>query len=147
MNRIENIAPRVQVDSNQRFFFFSAILSLEGLSIYNLVRLICQFIETNSTQKLTMNRLQGKACVVTGSSSGLGRAIALAYSREGANVVCADLTSAARKDVAAETATATNEMIVQEGRKAIFVQTDVTRASAWQNLVERTVAEFGRIDV
>lgn len=94
-----------------------------------------------------MNRLQDKVCIVTGASSGLGRAIALAYSREGAKIVCADLTAAARKDVAAETTTDTHDLIISEGRKAVFVLTDVTQASAWRDLVAETVSKFGRIDV
>lgn len=95
----------------------------------------------------TTQRLINKVAIVTGSSSGLGRAIALAYSREGAHVVCADLRSEARSLVAAETETGTDEMIRQSGMRAIFVKTDVSSAEDVKNLVQKAVQEFGRVDM
>ncbi|KAF4949297.1 hypothetical protein FSARC_13504 [Fusarium sarcochroum] len=92
-------------------------------------------------------RLAGKVCIVTGSSSGLGRSIALGYSREGAVLVCADLQQNARADVNGEESISTDELIRSNGGKAIFVQTDVSKASAVEALVSKAVAEFGRIDV
>ena len=92
-------------------------------------------------------RLLNKVAVVTGSSSGLGRAIALAYSREGASVVCADLRPAARSEVSEETNATTHDLIKQEGGKAIFVQTDVTNSQQMQALISSAVEAFGRLDV
>lgn len=95
----------------------------------------------------TSNRLQDRVCIVTGSSSGLGRAIALGYAREGGLLVCADLTPQARADVAAEQTANTDELIRSTGGRAIFVQTDVSKAEAVENLVQQAVAEYGRLDV
>ncbi|KAF4500108.1 short-chain alcohol dehydrogenase [Fusarium agapanthi] len=92
-------------------------------------------------------RLAGKVCIVTGSSSGLGRAIALAYSHEGAHLVCADLQPAARASVNGEEEVNTDELIRSNGGQAIFVETDVTKTAAVEQLASRAVIQFGRIDV
>ncbi|PNY21243.1 Uncharacterized protein TCAP_07260 [Tolypocladium capitatum] len=92
-------------------------------------------------------RLRDKVCIVTGSSSGVGRAIALAYAREGGLLVCADLTPQARPEVSAERAVNTDELIRQNCGRAIFVQTDVSKAAGVENLVRQAVAEYGRLDV
>lgn len=92
-------------------------------------------------------RLKDKVAVVTGSSSGLGRAIALAYSHEGAAVVCADLQPEARLQLSAKDNLAIDEVIRQGGGRAVFVRTDVSSAHDFQNLVKEAVTEFGRIDM
>jgi NAD(P)-dependent dehydrogenase (short-subunit alcohol dehydrogenase family) len=92
-------------------------------------------------------RLTDKVCIVTGSSSGLGRAIALGYSHEGAHLVCADLHQNARAGVNGEDAISTDELIRSKGGQAIFVETDVSKADAVERLVARTLIQFGRIDV
>jgi NAD(P)-dependent dehydrogenase (short-subunit alcohol dehydrogenase family) len=92
-------------------------------------------------------RLQGKVAIVTGSSSGIGRAISTAYSREGAHLVCVDLTPAARKEVESEGDANTDDLIRQQGGRAIFVKTDVTKAADWENVINEAVKEFGRVDV
>ncbi|KAM0238425.1 hypothetical protein ACHAP5_008615 [Fusarium lateritium] len=92
-------------------------------------------------------RLSDKVCIVTGSSSGLGRAIALGYSHEGALLVCADLHQNARPGINGEDTISTDELIRSKGGQAIFVETDVSKADAVERLVARTVIQFGRIDV
>lgn len=92
-------------------------------------------------------RLQGKICVVTGSSSGLGRAISIGYSQQGASLVCADLRPTARQEIASEATVPTDELIRQNGGKAIYVRVDVSKADDWQTLVEKAVETYGRIDV
>jgi NAD(P)-dependent dehydrogenase (short-subunit alcohol dehydrogenase family) len=89
-------------------------------------------------------RLQDKVAIVTGSSSGLGRAICIRYAREGAKVVCADLTPTARLTEESES---THTIITNAGGKAIFVQTDVGDAEQMKNLVSKAVAEYGRLDM
>lgn len=90
-------------------------------------------------------RLQDKVAIVTGASSGLGRAIAIRYAHEGAKVVCADLTPTARSQEEAEITT--HDLITQKNEQAIFVQTDVGDATQMENLVTEAVKVYGRLDM
>lgn len=94
-----------------------------------------------------MGRLESKVALVTGSSSGLGRAIAIRYAQEGAKVVCADLTPTARSQVPNELETTTHDAIIKAGGSAIFVKTDVGDAKEVENAIHATVSEFGRLDM
>ncbi|KAF2099208.1 putative short-chain dehydrogenase [Rhizodiscina lignyota] len=87
-------------------------------------------------------RLQDKVAIVTGSSSGLGRAISLLYAQEGAKVVCADIRSTARAEVPGETAVDTHGLIQQAGGDAIFVECNVGIAADVESLVEKAVAHM-----
>ena len=80
----------------------------------------------------------GKVVIVTGAASGIGRAIALAFGRAGASVVVAD--------VSIDGGHATAAMIVESGGKALFVQTNVTRAAEVEALVDKTINYYGRLD-
>jgi NAD(P)-dependent dehydrogenase (short-subunit alcohol dehydrogenase family) len=92
-------------------------------------------------------RLTGKVAIVTGSSSGIGRAIALQYAREGAKVVCADLRRGARVGMPEETEHCTDEKIQKEGGDAIFVETDVSQTEDFEALLQKSVQTFGRLDM
>lgn len=96
---------------------------------------------------MASERLQDKVCIVTGSSSGIGRAIALAYAQEGGLLVCADLKPEAREDVQSERGANTDELIRNDGGQAIFVKTDVSKAVEFEALVQKAVETFGRLDV
>jgi len=96
---------------------------------------------------VTSGRLQDKVCIVTGSSSGLGRAISLAYHKEGARLVCADLRPCARMEIPEEAKIDTHELIQDQGGQAIFIKTDVSIAEEVDHLVKATVDHYGRIDV
>ena len=85
-------------------------------------------------------RLQDKATVITGGDSGIGRAVALAYAREGADVLISYLNE---HDDAKETA----RLVEEAGRRAILVPGDLADPSHCRAVIERAVAEFGRIDV
>jgi 3-oxoacyl-[acyl-carrier protein] reductase len=84
-------------------------------------------------------KLQGKVAIVTGSSKGIGRAIAIAFAKEGAKVV---VNSRHKKDA---------EEVVREikalGREALAVEADVSKANDVKNMVKRAVDRFGRVDI
>jgi NAD(P)-dependent dehydrogenase (short-subunit alcohol dehydrogenase family) len=81
----------------------------------------------------------GKVAFVTGAASGIGRAAALAFAREGARVVVADVSDHGNRETA--------RMIEDLGGQALAVRCDVTRAADVQAAVEQAVATFGRLDV
>ncbi|KAH7000651.1 putative short chain type dehydrogenase [Ilyonectria destructans] len=94
-----------------------------------------------------MARLQSKVAIVTGSSSGIGRAIALQFHREGAVVICADLRERSVDEVSGEAEVTTVDLITKEGGTAEFVKVDVTKAADVENLVARATERFGRLDI
>ncbi|KAK1238199.1 hypothetical protein MKX08_002778 [Trichoderma sp. CBMAI-0020] len=92
-------------------------------------------------------RLLNKVCIVTGSSSGLGRAISLAYAQEGAIVVCVDLRPGARQEIKSEQEIDTDVLIRQQGGRSMFIKADVSDAAEIEAMVNATTAQYGRIDV
>jgi NAD(P)-dependent dehydrogenase (short-subunit alcohol dehydrogenase family) len=86
-------------------------------------------------------KLEGRAAIVTGGDSGIGRAVAVLFAREGADVAIVYLREEQRD--AEETARA----IEQEGRRALLLPGDVTSAEFCREAVGRAVGEFGRLDV
>ncbi len=86
-----------------------------------------------------MKRLAGKIAIVTGSSSGIGKAIALTFGKEGASVVVA----ARRKDSCEKTAA----QIRKNGGDAMAIQTDVTDEAQVERLITETVKRYGRLDL
>ncbi|TLY66779.1 MAG: SDR family oxidoreductase, partial [Gammaproteobacteria bacterium] len=86
--------------------------------------------------------LAGKIAVVTGASSGIGRAIAIGFAGEGASVVIADIT-----EEPLEGGDSTLEIITRAGGAASFRKTDVGRWDEVDSLIGVTVARHGRLDV
>jgi NAD(P)-dependent dehydrogenase (short-subunit alcohol dehydrogenase family) len=84
-------------------------------------------------------KLQNQTAIVTGAGRGIGRAIALAFAREGANVTLAARTSAEIETVAEE--------IRALGGKALAVATDVASKASVQGMVAQTIDGFGRVDI
>jgi NAD(P)-dependent dehydrogenase (short-subunit alcohol dehydrogenase family) len=86
-------------------------------------------------------RLDGKRAVITGGDSGIGRAVAIAFAREGADVMIVHL------DSEQEDADTTVALIEQSGRTGISVAADLREEQACQKVIERAVHELGGIDV
>jgi NAD(P)-dependent dehydrogenase (short-subunit alcohol dehydrogenase family) len=82
--------------------------------------------------------VEGKVALVTGGASGIGRATALTFAREGAKLIIADMN--------ADGGQQTVHMITENGGEAIFVQTDVTQATAVEALISKAVEIYGRLD-
>ncbi|MDB5960971.1 MAG: NAD(P)-dependent oxidoreductase [Massilia sp.] len=85
-------------------------------------------------------KLEGKATVITGGDSGIGRAVALAFAREGADVVIAYLNEH-------EDARETARLVEEAGRRAVLVPGDISVAAHCRDIVQRAHDAFGRIDV
>lgn len=86
-------------------------------------------------------KLKNKAALITGGDSGIGRAVAVLYAREGADVAIAFLPE--EKVDAKETAA----RIEAEGRRALLIQGDVTDPKFCKRVVDKTAKEFGRLDI
>ncbi|MCW2821597.1 MAG: short-chain dehydrogenase/reductase [Marmoricola sp.] len=86
-------------------------------------------------------KLVDRVAVITGGDSGIGRAVALAFAREGADVVLSYLEG--EDDDGRRTA----ELVEEAGRRAVTVPGDLTSEAACQQLMDRTLSEFGRIDI
>jgi NAD(P)-dependent dehydrogenase (short-subunit alcohol dehydrogenase family) len=85
-------------------------------------------------------RLEGKVAVITGGDSGIGRAVAIAYAREGADV----LISYLNED---EDAKDTAQLVEQAGRRAVLVAGDISRPQHCRDIIARAVSEFGKVDI
>jgi NAD(P)-dependent dehydrogenase (short-subunit alcohol dehydrogenase family) len=85
-------------------------------------------------------RLKGKAAVITGGDSGIGRAVAIAYAREGADV----LISYLNED---EDAKDTARLVEQAGRRVVLMSGDVSRPQHCRDIIARAVSEFGKVDI
>jgi NAD(P)-dependent dehydrogenase (short-subunit alcohol dehydrogenase family) len=85
-------------------------------------------------------RLEGKAAIITGGDSGIGRAVAIAFAREGADVLISYLSED-------EDAQDTARLVEEAGRKAVLVPGDIGSADHCRAIVDKAVEAFGRIDI
>ncbi len=84
-------------------------------------------------------KLDGKVAVVTGSASGIGKAIAILFARQGASIIISDLNEAGAKEVAKE--------IEAAGGKATAVVTNVTKQADIDNMIDTAVNTYGALDI
>ena len=84
-------------------------------------------------------KLSGKTAIITGATSGIGKATALLFAEEGANLVLTGRRAELGQRMAEE--------IRQRGARGVFVQADHTQAEACSHTLEQTLAEFGRVDI
>ena len=86
-------------------------------------------------------KLEGRAAIITGGDSGIGRAVALAFAREGADVLISYL--AEEEPDAQETA----QVVEAAGKKAVKMPGDIGEEAQCQRLIEQAISEFGKIDI
>ena len=84
-------------------------------------------------------RVASKVALVTGAASGIGKATALLLAKEGATVVVADIAAEAGQPVVEE--------ISRSGARAVFQALDVTQETAWQDVTDRILHDFARLDI
>ena len=87
-------------------------------------------------------RLSGKKAVITGGDSGIGRAVAIAFAREGADVLISYLDSMEDED-----ARLTASYVEEAGQKAVIIRGDISKEAHCKEIIEKAVEEFGRIDI
>ena len=85
-------------------------------------------------------QLEGKVAVITGADSGIGRAVAIAYAREGADVVISYLSE---DSDAAEV----KEYVERAGRRAVLIPGDISKPDHCRSIIDTAIREFGRLDV
>ena len=86
-----------------------------------------------------MGSFNGRVALITGGSSGIGRAAALAFAAEGARIVIADMNEARSESIVCE--------IEEMGTEAAFLKVDVSRGAEVEEMVRQTVSSFDRLDV
>lgn len=85
-------------------------------------------------------KLEGRNAIITGADSGIGRAVAIAFAREGANVFISYLKEH-------EDADETARLVREAGKKAVLLAGDISEEGHCRKIVDRAVAEFGQIDI
>ncbi|RZJ24294.1 MAG: SDR family NAD(P)-dependent oxidoreductase, partial [Flavobacterium sp.] len=85
-------------------------------------------------------KLKGRRAIITGGDSGIGRAVAIAFAREGADVLIAYLNED-------DDAKVTAEFVERAGQKAVLVPGDISQEQHCNDIIEKAVAEFGGLDI
>lgn len=96
--------------------------------------------KADDSQYRGSGKLEGKVALITGADSGIGRAVAIAFAKEGADVAIAYLNE---HDDAKET----KQLVEKQGRRAVAIAGDIGSENFCQQLVQQTVDEFGKLDI
>src|SRR2546423_165585 len=96
-------------------------------------------VDEHPMMKPGRGRLEGKVAIVTGADSGIGRATARLFAREGAKVVCMDVWESGKPRI--------DQLIQQEGGAATFVSGDVKKKEDWQRAVGTALDQFGGLHI
>jgi NAD(P)-dependent dehydrogenase (short-subunit alcohol dehydrogenase family) len=96
--------------------------------------------EPEVPQQVGTGKLAGKAAIITGGDSGIGRAVAIAFAKEGADVAIVYLDE--HKD-----AKETKSLVEKEGRRCLLIAGDIGEEAFCKKVVKETIAEFGRLDL
>ncbi|KJH70707.1 SDR family oxidoreductase [Aliterella atlantica] len=96
--------------------------------------------KADDSQYRGSGKLEGKVALITGADSGIGRAVAIAFAKEGADVAIAYLNE---HDDAKET----KQLVEKQGRRAVAIAGDIGSENFCQQLVQQTVDEFGQLDI
>ena len=94
---------------------------------------------TQVDKEENMGKLENKVAIITGGGTGIGQVIALEFARAGADIIVASRRLAVLEKMANE--------ITAIGRRSLCIVTDVSQKTAVDNLVQKVMAEFGKIDV
>ena len=87
-------------------------------------------------------KLEGKKAIITGGDSGIGRAVAIAFAREGADVLISYLS-----DIEDEDARSTAELVEAAGQKAILIKGDIQEEAHCKKIIDTAIAELGGLDI
>jgi NAD(P)-dependent dehydrogenase (short-subunit alcohol dehydrogenase family) len=96
--------------------------------------------DTDLSNYRPANKLQGKVALITGGDSGIGRAVAIAFAMEGANVAIV-------YNVNDEDAKVTQALVEERGQQCLTIKTDVRDTQACQTAIEQTVVHFGALNI
>jgi NAD(P)-dependent dehydrogenase (short-subunit alcohol dehydrogenase family) len=96
--------------------------------------------DSNARKYVGSGKLKGKVALITGGDSGIGKAVAIAFAKEGANIVISYLNEH-------EDANATRQEIEQVGRECLIFAGDIGDPGFCKHLVDSTVASFGKVDI
>lgn len=96
--------------------------------------------ESKAKDYLASGKLKGKVALITGGDSGIGRAVAITFAKEGANVAIAYLNED-------QDAKETQRLVEQAGKECIIIAGDIGDANFCRQMVEKTMSSFGRLDI
>jgi FlaA1/EpsC-like NDP-sugar epimerase len=96
--------------------------------------------ESQAAEYLAAGKLKGQVALITGGDSGIGRAVSVAFAKEGADVAIVYLNE--RED-----ASQTQRLIEEQGRRCLLIEGDIGDSSFCDDVVSQTVDEFGRLDI